>query len=427
MAWETKCGKAGGYAEIAVRTAWLACYYPVEYMTAILNSVINKSERITMYLSVCKKKGIQILPPDVNKSREFFTIDGQSIRFGLMGIKNLGKVAQDIIAERDARGEFKDFQDFAERMAIHHKLDRRMLEALIHSGSLDCFEGTRRAKLSIIDQILDYVAEEKQNYQTGQLDLFSFSEDEALTEFKKIKIPNLAEFDKKIKLQKEKEFVGFYVTEHPLDDYVDYFEREGVYEIGFLNHEEDEEGMFEEGEEEEQKEEQKEEEQKTVYSYNGEEVKIAGIIKDLKIFYTKKDQKPLYTFQVEDKTGEMKAVIFSDRIELNQDKLVEGKVVIIQGQIKQDKYGTQIIVQYMLDIESLVNKEKPKAVWVKLTKKEQFEWVTEIVKKHPGHLPVFVYYNGKAYKLNDSMDLNFTTFAQLQELFGENVKVTYHK
>ncbi|WP_257985740.1 DNA polymerase III subunit alpha [Bacillus sp. M6-12] len=403
---------AGGYAEIAVRTAWLSYYYPTEYMTATLNSIITKSDRIKIYLSVCKKKGIEVLPPDVNKSREAFTVDGSAIRFGLMGIKNMGKVSKDVMKERDARGEFKDFQDFAERMAIHYQVNKRMLEALVYSGAVDGFEGTRKAKLSVLPKILDSASIEKKNHAMGQLDLFSMSDEFA--DFKKVVIPEMEEFDKKWKLEKEKEFAGFYVTEHPLDEYVEYFEREGVYEIGFLTPKEDD-LIDEDGEE------------LTSYNYDGETVKIAGIIKDLKIFYTKKDQKPLYVFQVEDKTGDMKAVIFADRIELNQDKLVEGKVVIVQGKVKQDDFGVQVMVQNMFDIEALVKSEKPKAVWVKISQKSQFDEVVQIAKENPGDLPVFIYYNEKAYKAKETIDLNFVTFSKLQELFGENVKVTYNK
>lgn len=405
---------AGGYAEIAVRTAWLAYYYPVEYMTATLNSIITKSERIKMYLSVCRKKGIEVLPPDINKSQESFTVEGNAIRFGLMGIKNMGKVSQNVIKERSSvDGMFKSFQDFAERMAINFKVDKRMLQALIYSGALDSYYGTRNAKLSIIEKILESASIEKKNNQLGQLDIFSMTEE--LAEFKKIPTPDIPEFNKKDKLEKEKEFAGFYVTEHPLDDYVEHFEREGVYEIGFLQPNEDE--LAEAGQEYSLA---------NNYNFDGETVKIAGIIKDLKIFYTKKDQKPLYVFQVEDKSGEMKAVIFADRIELNQDKLVNGKVVIVQGQIKQDDFGVQIMVRNIFDIEQLAQEEKPKAIWVKTNRQDQFNQILKVAKQHPGNLPIFVRYNNQSYNLNETMELNLSSFSALQGLFGENVKITYN-
>lgn len=407
---------AGGYAEISIRTAWLAYYYPVEYMTATLNSFITKAEKIRYYMSVCKKKGIKVLPPDVNKSSQEFTVEGNAIRFGLMGIKNMGKVSKDVIEERNQRGEFNDFQDFAERMAVHFKVDKRMLEALIYSSAVDSFEGTRKAKISVLPKILESASIEKKNHELGQLDLFSISEEFA--ELKKVPIPDMEEFEKKFKLQKEKEYAGFYVTEHPLDEYLEYFEKEGVYEIDFLTPKEDEMSTIENGQEKQVI---------SPYNYDGETVKVAGIIQELKVFYTKKEQKPLYVFQLEDKTGVIKAVVFTDRIEMNKDKLAEGKVVIVQGKIKQDDFGVQIIVQNMFDIEALMNSEKPKAVWVKLYNKNQYNDLVDVARQYPGQLPIMIYYGSKVYQAKESMDLNFASFSQLQELFGENVKVTYHQ
>ncbi|WCK56968.1 OB-fold nucleic acid binding domain-containing protein (plasmid) [Aneurinibacillus sp. Ricciae_BoGa-3] len=199
-----------------------------------------------------------------------------------------------------------------------------------------------------------------------------------------------------------------------MDDYMEYFVREGVYEIGFLSHKEDESFADESS-------------AVASYNYDGEKVKIAGIIKELKLFYTKKDQKPMYVYLLEDKSGDMKSVVFNDRLELNQDKLVDGKVVIVEGQLKQDDFGIQIIVRNMYDIEALAKSEKPKAIWIRLIHKQQFEEVSKICKQNPGDLPVYLYFNGKAFESNGKINLNFATFSKLQEHFGENVKVTYHK
>lgn len=403
---------AGAYSVLSAVTAWLKFYYPVEFMTAVLNSYINKADKLKLFLSVVKKMKIEILPPDSNRSGQMFTVDGDRIRFGLQGIKGLGKASEHIIDERSQHGEFDDFQDMAERMAKHSKIDKKILEAMVYSGAVDSFEGTRSAKLKVLDKILNSASEEKKLHNSGQMDLFSMFEE--FQELKKIQIPEMPEFHKKYKLEKEKEYAGFYVTEHPLDDYVDYFVREGVYEIGFLKHEEDDEMIEVDGEIQHEN------------NYDGEIVKIAGVIKDLKIHYTKRDQKPLYVFELEDKTGEIKAVIFSDRIEMNQDKLVEGKVVMIQGQIKVDEFDTQIIVRNMFDIEAIVKSEKPKCVWVKSDDQNKVQNLFDFVKSNRGDLPVYVLYRGKKYQANDSIDLNFANFSKLQDMFGNNVKVVYH-
>ncbi|WCF11449.1 DNA polymerase III subunit alpha (plasmid) [Paenibacillus thiaminolyticus] len=397
---------AAAYAMIGIITAWLKYYFPVEYMTAILNSYISNSDKLKMYLSICKKMKIEILPPDVNKSQQMFSVDDGRIRFGLMGIKNLGKASENIIAERTLNGEFKDYQDLAERMAKHSKIDKKIMESMVFSGAVDSFEGTRSAKLEILEKVLNSASTEKKLSQSGQLDLFSMFEEFEV--YKKIEVPKTPEFQKKYKLEKEKEYAGFYVSEHPLDEYVDYFVREGVSEIGYFK---------DSGE--------VEEEETQNYNHDGEIVKIAGIIKDLKIFYTKRDQKPLYVFSLEDHTGDIKSVIFSDRIELNQDKLVEGKVVMIQGQIKVDEFDTQIIVRNMFDIEAMVKSEKPKLIWVKSNDRNKVQELFSFVNSNLGELPVYVLYQGKKYQANNRIDLNFATFSRLQDMFGNNLKVVY--
>ncbi|WPS85365.1 OB-fold nucleic acid binding domain-containing protein (plasmid) [Brevibacillus halotolerans] len=355
---------------------------------------------------------IEILPPEVNRSGQMFTVDGDRIRFGLQGIKGLGKASENIIEERSINGDFKDFQDLAERMAKHSKIDKKIMEAMIYSGSVDCFEGTRHAKLEVLEKILASASEEKKLHNSGQMDLFSMFEE--FQELKKIPVPDLREFHKKYKLEKEKEYAGFYLSEHPLDDYASYFVREGVVEIGFLKHEDDDHG---DGEIEAIKESN---------NYDGQVVKIAGIISELKTFYTKKDQKPLNVFTVEDRTGEIKSVCFANRIEINYDKLVEGKVVMIQGQIKVDDHDTQIIVRNMFDIEQIVSSEKPRAIWVKSDDKSKVQELFSFVNSNKGNLPVYVLYQGKKYQANDSFNLNFGSFSRLQDMFGHNIKVVYN-
>lgn len=415
---------AGGYAEIAIRTGWLALYYPTEYMCATLNSFITKSDKIKIYMSVCKKKNIQILPPDVNMSREKFTVDGEAIRFGLMGIKNMGKTSILIINERDERGEFKTFQDFAERMAKFQKVDKSVLEALVYSGAVDAFEGTRNAKLTVLQKLLKVASQEKNNYNSGQMSLFDFAmsiadEDakEQLIEFKNIKTPDLPEFDKRYKLEKEKEYAGFYVTEHPLDDYVPYFSEEGVYEIGFILPEEIE------GENNED----------TNYSYDGEKVKIAGIVKDVKTFFTKSKNEPMNVFTIEDRTGDLKCVAFPKDREKNIDKIIENKIVIISGVIKEDDRGSQLIVKTMVDVDSLKISEIPEVVWLqgaknRLWARKQWVEVENLAKNNPGEVVVNFNFGGQKHEMKLKIKLTLSVMVALQQIMGEfNVNIMYKK
>lgn len=405
---------AVGYAEIAIRTAWLSYYYPTEYMAATLNSFITASDKIKLYMSACKKKGIDVLPPNVNESDKLFSVNFKenAIRFGLMGIRNMGAASESIIREREARGPFSGYQDFTERMAKYHKLNKKVVESLIFSGAVDNFPGTRRAKLSILEKILLSASAEKKTHNEGQITFFSMSPE--LEAYKLIPMPDIDEFDKKEKLLKEKEYAGFYVTEHPMDAYMHYFKDEGIYDIGFLQGMSSDEDSLESDE--------------PMYSYEGETVRLAGVINDANTFYTKKDQKPIHVFQLEDKSGEIKCVLFSDKYGKSEEikqKINNDGIVIIQGKIKTDDFGSQVIIDDIYDIEAIARTEKPKAIWLKALDEYQLKQLNELVSKNVGDLPIYVKYKGKGYKTNNDMTLNFSTMSALQDLFGDNIKPVY--
>lgn len=420
----TKFGKyafnkshAAGYAVIAVRTGWLAYYYPTEYMCANLNSFISKSDKIKAYMSVCKKKDIEVLAPDVNKSREFFMVEGEAIRFGLMGIKNMGKISLAIIEERDTRGEFGGFQDFAERMAKFHKVDKKVLEALVYSGAVDSFEGTRRAKLFVLDKILAMASQEKKNYNSGQMTIFDIGETflpkadsfrEELKAFKYVKIPEKEEFEKRFKLEKEKEYAGFYVSEHPLDEYNEFINQDGVHEISFLTPEEE---TFEE--------------EANAQTIDGQEVRIVGILKDIKTYYTKRGNKPLNVFTIEDRTGEIECVAFSNVKAQNEEFIIEGKIVSLDGRIKQDEKGVQIIVKRIIDIDQVGLDNPPKAIVLtgsmnRIQARVQYKRVQNFLNKKEGTIPVVFIFNGKKFEMKEKANFDLNTIITLQGIVGQN-------
>lgn len=320
---------ATAYADIGARTAWLAYYYPVEYMCATLNSFITKANKIKLYMAICKKKGINILPPDVNKSEERFTVDGNSIRFGLKGLKNMGKAAGDVVYERHTNGNFADMQDFAERMALYSRVDKKMMEALIYASAVDGFAGTRNAKLAILPAILSNASNNKKQVESGQLSLFDSPE---MAIYKKIATPDLEEFEKKFKLEKEKEYSGFYVTEHPLDEYTKITSRKDIVEVGDVISDESETS--------------EDEESANISGsvYENQNVKLCGIMKDVVQRYTKSGNR-LITFMLEDKSGEMKCTAFNACIEENEGKFVAGNICYVLTRIKTDDFGTQGMLQ----------------------------------------------------------------------------------
>lgn len=392
---------AAVYALLGAITAWLKYYYPVDFMAETMNVFVDNSEKLNLYLSVTRDMGMEILPPDVNKSQELFARDGEGIRFGLRGIRNLGKTAKLIIEERETRGEFQSYQDFVVRMGKYQSIDKKVLEGLIYSGALDSFEGSRKAKLEVLPQMLDEAKKQRNEYNSGQVTFFDI-----MPEFDKareVTIPNLEEFEKRYKLEKEREYAGFYVTEHPLDEYIPYFKHEDVTEIGDLtaNMEEDE-GLKRE----------------IQNDFDGKRVKIAGIINDRKTYFTKKDAKPLYSFQVEGKTGTIKAVMFHNKIEAIGEIVEEGNIVIVDGTLKVDDFGLQIIVNDIVDISTLKNKKKPKALIVKAINKKQLVKLNEIINKNKdGNIPVYVIIKGQRLKADKMLSYNDATSKLIRNTF----------
>ena len=279
---------AVAYSFHTVRTAWLAYYYPVEYFCAILNSYINTAEKITEYISVCKEKGIEILPPSVNEAKATFSNDGKVIRFGLGGIKYVGSVAETIINER---GEgYKSYADFLARI----KPNKRVIESLIKSGSLDQFEGTRQAKLSYVEDTVKFIKTIKKRAQKEDFDINEVEFD----------IPEVDEFNLRDKLALEFETTGFYLSGHPLDEYM----QTGI----------------------------------TIKNLEaGYKVTVLGVIRNLEFKYSKKTNKSFRTFSIEDKTGSIKAVYFDE----DPDELLkEGAVLKFEGKVKVDDFGEQMNV-----------------------------------------------------------------------------------
>lgn len=401
---------AAVYALLGAITAWLKYYYPVDFMAETMNVFVDNSEKLNLYLSVTRDMGMEILPPDVNKSQELFARDGEGIRFGLRGIRNLGKTAKLIIEERETRGEFQSYQDFVVRMAKYQSIDKKVLEGLIYSGALDSFEGSRKAKLEVLPQMLDEAKKQRNEYNSGQVTFFDI-----MPEFDKareVTIPNLEEFEKRYKLEKEREYAGFYVTEHPLDEYIPYFKHEDVTEIGDLtaDMEEDEELNRE-----------------IRRDLDGKRVQVAGIISEKKTFVTKKEAKPLYTFQLQGKTGHIKAVMYADKIETMGEMIEEGNIVIVDGVLKVDDFGLQIVVKDVRDISSLKNKPIPKAIIIKIRNEQQLNKLKEILNKEGNgkSLPVYTIINGRKYKSNKMLKYNYAVNDVLQNTFAENYRLAY--
>ncbi|MEG1557535.1 MAG: DNA polymerase III subunit alpha [Oscillospiraceae bacterium] len=207
---------AASYAYVAYQTAFLKCHYPTEFMAALLTSVLDNTDKVIEYIAECQKQAINVLPPDINISENGFTVDRDSIRFGLLAVKNVGRnLITSIISERKKNGDFVSIVDFCERM-YSTELNRRALENLVRCGAFDNFNATRRSMILGIEGILKAVEEDKKNNLSGQIDLFSSGDAKAHS---LPVLPDAEEFDIKDLLAMEKEAAGMYLSGHPLLEY----------------------------------------------------------------------------------------------------------------------------------------------------------------------------------------------------------------
>ncbi len=210
---------AAAYAVLSFRTAYLKTHYPREYESALLTSVMSSTDKLSEYITDCAKQGIRVLPPDINKSRGSFHVEGDCIRFGMTAIKSIGNAfIEQIVAERNRNGDYADFDDFIQRTRTLD-INKRQLETLIKSGSLDCLGVPRSQMLAVYESVLDKKNTLSSGDMDGQIGLFDLGLKIAAPKPVRIEFPQLPEFSAREKLMLEKESCGLYLTGHVLDDY----------------------------------------------------------------------------------------------------------------------------------------------------------------------------------------------------------------
>ena len=225
---------AAAYAVVSYQTAWLKYYYPVEFMAALMTSVIDNPGKVSEYIYSCRQMGIKILPPDINKGEGSFSVDSGNIRYGLAAIKSIGKpVIESIIKERKNGGPFSNLKDFIERLS-GKEVNKRTIESFIKSGAFDSLGGTRKQFMVVYVQILDQVNRERKYSMTGQLSLFDIVSDDQKSEFD-IPLPDVGEYEKETKLAFEKEVLGVYLSGHPLEDYEEKW-RKNIFCLIWMEH-----------------------------------------------------------------------------------------------------------------------------------------------------------------------------------------------
>ena len=396
---------AACYAVVSYQTAYLKYYYPVEFMAALLTSVIDNPGKVSEYILTCRSMGIKILPPDINEGEAGFSVSGGSIRYALTAIKGVGRpVIDQVTAEREARGPFLSIQDFVTRMA-DSEVNKRTVENFIKSGTFDGLGGTRKQFMSVFVQMMDAQQHNKKNNLAGQMSLFDLVDEEDKGEFE-IRLPDVGEYSKELLLGFEKEVLGIYVSGHPLEEYEQTWRKHITRTTAdFLLDEETGE----------------------MNVRDQERVTIGGMISDKKIKYTRND-KVMAFLTLEDLVGTVEVVVFPKVYEQESAKLTEDSKVFIKGRAsaEEDRDGKLICesIQAFDDIR--------KTLWIKFPTKEAYEKtekaLLELLDQSDGNDGVVIYVeNPKAKKAlppNRNVKADKELVSRLSELYGEsNIRV----
>lgn len=302
---------AAAYAYVGYQTAWLKYHHPVEFMAALLNSFLGSLYKISQYVLECRKKGIQVLAPDVNESYGSFSVTRGKIRFGLYAVKHVGEnVVKAIVNERKQNGPFKSFIDFCERME-GRELNKRTVESLIKCGAFDSFGLYRSRLMASYEKILERVSMKKKSMLTGQFTLFDNNPEEE--DISTVEWPKMEEYDPRLLLVMEKEMLGLYLTGHPLDEFEQQIkEKATAYSYDFQ--------VSEEGQVEQSK------------LTDNQFVRIAGIIVDIKTISTKSNRMMAF-LTVEDLFGQMEVVVFPNVYEQHAKLIAVDSQVWVEGKI----------------------------------------------------------------------------------------------
>ena len=358
---------AAAYAVVAYQTAWLRCYFPVEFMAALLTSVITNIKKITEYINTCRNMGIQILPPDINEGEAGFSVSGGCIRYGLAAIKSLGKNVIDVmVAERENGGKYKSLKDFMERLT-GKEINKRTLESLIKAGALDSLGATRKQLMMVYGQVLDEVNRERKENISGQMSLFDFFSEEEKKEYE-IKYPNVGEYESSQKLAFEKEVLGIYVSGHPLENYRSSMERQTTAKSTDFEPDED---------------------NGRAVVRDGQHYVIGGMISDITVKLTKTNQNMAF-ITLEDMYGTVEVILFPRDYQNYRNFLVMDRAVYIQGRASVSEESGKLIAEKMLPMEQI-----EKEIWIQTDTLESFydrqEDLFEIIRENPGKENIIIY------------------------------------
>jgi DNA polymerase III subunit alpha len=354
---------SAAYALISYQTAYLKAHYPSQFMAALLSCDMNNTDKIVLYINECREHDIEVRPPDINESMIDFSVHDDRVRFGLAAVKNVGKAAlHSIIEERDENGKYLSLEDFCNRVDSR-KVNSRVIESLIKSGSFDSVGCKRSQLMAIVDQAMDKAKAVQRDKQSGQMSLFTLSPTTDTTDKSAIMLPDIPEWEERERLTKEKETVGFYITGHPLD--------EDLHEIKTIT-DTDIAGLGEYGED--------------------QPVRIGGLIRSCKELKSKKGD-PMAFITVEDLLHSVEVIVFPDTFSRCYKLLSSTETIIVQGTVQNDERGPKIIAE-AIELLPAAREQHTESIKIQLNSdkisRKRLESLKQVLYRYHGHCPLLL-------------------------------------
>ena len=398
------------YAVVAYQTAYLKCHYPRQYMAALMTSVLDSAGKISTYITECKDMGIPVLPPDINHSVDNFSVEGESIRFGLGAVKNVGRgLIRSMVAKRNEGGAFRSLEDFIQRMG-EGELNKRAVENFIKCGAMDCFGYHRSELLAVYDSMMDSIASSRKKNLDGQMGMFAMLQDDEPSV--QIPIPKLQELKKADLMLMEKETTGIYLSGHPMDDYRHLLKNTRVVPIARLS---EEDSAFR----------------------DDQIVSVAGVVQSVKMKTTRNNSMMAYV-TLEDDTAAMELIAFSNVLKEYGNYLGENMPVVIVGRLSlRDDKEPQIVINRARPMSDYAQGEpavdisqeavKPAGtLYLRLPSEEGalFAKIRGILSMFPGEMQAVVYFADTKVRKGTKCDLDPRMLRELESVLGsENVVV----
>jgi len=363
---------AAAYAVLAYETAYLKAYFPVEFMAALMTSVIGDGSQIAKYIRNCNEMKIEVLPPNVCESKKKFTVKDGKIRFGLLGVKNVGEgIIDSIIRVREKNGNPKDFFQMIEEIDIH-EMNKKAIESLIKAGAMDCFTENRASLLAIYESVVESAQNSSRKNLEGQISLFQSNTEIMNQAAMKTKLPQVENFDRKILISMEKEMLGVYITGHPLADYKEQIEKITTVSAEELSHAEENSGIR-----------------------DGMRVTLAGVISSKKTLITKKNQMMAFV-DLEDLYGTIEVIVFPNVFERYSELIYEDGLIVVKGTVNfKEEEAPKILANSIFSLNDYKETNERKIIKLMIPydmeESETLENIREVLQAYPGEIPVIIY------------------------------------